>query len=98
MRKFVVPFIAALALVALPAQADRGYYGRGGNGHHGGGRVYPWAGLAGVGALARLQSITPEVYAARSHVIMTYDFPLAQAIVIIPGIDTEQNRRVEDWL
>ena len=27
MRKFVVPFIAALALAAIPAHADRGYYG-----------------------------------------------------------------------
>ena len=54
MRKFVVPFIAALALAALPAHADRGYYGRGGNGYHGGGGVSPWAGLAVFGALAGL--------------------------------------------
>ena len=54
MRKFVVPFIAALALLALPAHADRGYYGRGGNGYHGGGGVSPWAGLAVFGALAGL--------------------------------------------
>lgn len=54
MRKFVVPFIAALALVALPAHADRGYYGRGGNGYHGGDGVSPWAGLAVFGALAGL--------------------------------------------
>ena len=57
MRKFVDPFIAALALVALPAQADRGYYGRGGNGYHGGGSVSPWAGLAVFGALAGLAII-----------------------------------------
>ena len=54
MRKFVVPFIAALALAALPAHADRGYYGRGGTGYHGGGGVSPWAGLAVFGALAGL--------------------------------------------
>lgn len=54
MRKFVVPLIAALALAALPAHADRGYYGRGGNGYHGGGGVSPWAGLAVFGALAGL--------------------------------------------
>ena len=60
MRKFVVPFIAAMALAALPAHADRGYYGRGGNGYHGGsgyhggGSVSPWAGLAIFGALAGL--------------------------------------------
>ena len=54
MRKFVVPFIVALALAALPAHADRGYYGRGGNGYHGGGGVSPWAGLAVFGALAGL--------------------------------------------
>ena len=60
MRKFVVPFIAAMALVALPAHADRGYYGRagngyhGGSGYHGGGSVSPWAGLAIFGALAGL--------------------------------------------
>ena len=54
MRKFVVPFIVALALAALPAHADRGYYGRGGNGYHGGGSVSPWAGLAVFGALAGL--------------------------------------------
>jgi len=54
MCKFVVPFIAALALVALPAHADRGYYGRGGNGYHGVDGVSPWAGLAVFGALAGL--------------------------------------------
>ena len=54
MRKFVVPFIAALALAALPAHADHGYYGRGDNGYHGGGGVSPWAGLAVFGALAGL--------------------------------------------
>ncbi len=54
MHKFVVPFISVLALVVLPAHADRGYYGRGGNGYRGGGSVSPWAGLAVFGALAGL--------------------------------------------
>ena len=63
MRKLLVPVIAALTLVTLPAHADRGYYGRDGNryhggsggyGHHGGSSVSPWAGLAIFGALAGL--------------------------------------------
>ena len=60
MRKLLVPFIATLTLVTVPAHADRGYYGRDGNryhggsggyGHHGGSSVSPWAGLAIFGAI-----------------------------------------------
>ena len=51
MRRFTLVFIAALSLIALPAQADRGY-GRGG-GHHGGGGS-GWAGLAIFGAITGL--------------------------------------------
>ena len=38
------------------------------------------------GALARLQSITPDGYEARIDLTITDDFPLAQAIVIISGV------------
>ena len=45
------------------------------------------------GALARLQEITPEGYEARIDLTITDDFPLAQAIVIISGIRTKEDRR-----
>ena len=45
------------------------------------------------GALARLQSITPDGYEARIDLTITDDFPLAQAIVIISGIATKEDRR-----
>jgi holo-[acyl-carrier protein] synthase len=35
------------------------------------------------GAAARLAALTPPGYAARVHVSLTDDFPLAQALVII---------------
>lgn len=51
MRKLILPLITALSLIALPAQADRGY--RGGYEHHGGGGS-ALAGLAIFGALTGL--------------------------------------------
>ena len=45
------------------------------------------------GALARLQAITPDGYEARIDLTITDDFPLAQAIVIISGIATKEDRR-----
>ena len=45
------------------------------------------------GALARLEAITPEGYEARIDLTITDDFPLAQAIVIISGIRTKEDRR-----
>ncbi|MBK7649387.1 MAG: hypothetical protein IPJ12_20040 [Betaproteobacteria bacterium] len=52
MRRLFVPLILALSVVALPAQAQRGY-GHRGYGHHGGGGS-GWAGLAVFGALTGL--------------------------------------------
>ena len=60
MRKFAVSLFTALALIALPAYADRGGgHGRGGYGHHYGGGA-PWAGLAVVGALTGLAIMSQQ--------------------------------------
>ncbi|MEM8853843.1 MAG: holo-ACP synthase [Pseudomonadota bacterium] len=41
--------------------------------------------LAG-GALARLEALTPNGYAAQIHLTMTDDYPMAQAFVVIEGL------------
>ncbi|MEZ5924386.1 MAG: holo-ACP synthase [Hyphomicrobiaceae bacterium] len=45
------------------------------------------------GALARLNDITPPGYEARIDLTITDDFPLAQAIVIISGLNTKFDPR-----
>jgi holo-[acyl-carrier protein] synthase len=45
------------------------------------------------GALARLVDITPVGFEARIDLTITDDFPMAQAIVIISGIRTKEDRR-----
>ncbi len=52
MRKYIVPVLLSLSLVALPVHAQRGYDHRGYDHHHGGGSG--WAGLAVFGALTGL--------------------------------------------
>jgi len=53
MRNLPISLLTALSLIALPAYADHGGYGRHEYEHHHGGGV-PWAGLAVVGALTGL--------------------------------------------
>lgn len=46
------------------------------------------------GALARLQSITPQGMAAQLDITITDDYPLAQAIVIITAVPVIENASV----
>jgi holo-[acyl-carrier protein] synthase len=45
------------------------------------------------GAAAQLRRITPSGYDARIDLTITDDFPLAQAIVIISGVPSKEDRR-----
>lgn len=98
MRNLVISITAALALVALPAHADRGY-GRGGySHHHRGGGVSPGVGLAVFGALAGLAIMAERnrpVYVDPYPAQAVYPAPLTYAAP--PGYSAPARYAAENW-